>query len=147
MVFAVLSEVQCWSSSCMAPYAVDQPGHETWPTFHVTNYGVRSPSSTSLRESRPCSRRPRRQGVSEVKAREDLELDIYGGIWLQASKLARSTGLKKRPWWLLLPRFEDRHNSLEHASFSSKTSTYMAKDMIRRNVEAHGWLDGEKCRY
>ena len=23
----------------------------------------------------------------------------------------------------------------------------MAKDMIRRNVDAHGWLDGEKCRY
>ena len=43
-------------------------------------------------------------------------------------------------------QFEDRYNSIERDSFSSKTSTYIVKGTNRRNVEAHDWLNSGKMQ-
>ena len=48
------------------------------------------------------------------------------------------------PVVVAVAQFEDRYNSTERASFSSKTSTYMLKGTNRRNVEAHDRLDSGK---
>ena len=77
-----------------------------------------------------------------LKSRDhrDLELVVHSR-WLETPK----PGLKKRPWWLLSPRFESRCNSTERACFFSKTATHEVKGTIRRNVQAHNWLDSGNC--
>ena len=85
------------------------------------------------------------QGVPEVKTREDLELQVP--VQLRRCMLASSAQTRaldmteEAPVVVAVPPFEDRYNSTERASFSSKTSTHIVKGTNRRNVEAHDWLD------
>ena len=88
---------------------------------------------------------------TSVKTREDLELQVP--VQLRRCMLASSAQTRaldmteEAPVVVAVAQFEDRYNSIERESFSSKTSTYIVKGTNRRHVEAHDWLCSGKCRY